>query len=116
MANGEVTITFDGVNLAPCIKQGLEIYGTTKCLNCKQSYRFRLHIDVKNKQNKYVDKEVNGEVVTMLVPDTYDVSIKFVRPHGPVDETGSVDGPSENPGEKEKCVPCNGCTPNCDRL
>lgn len=118
MANGQATITFDGIDLDNCIKQGLEFTGYAKCPNCKQIYSFQISLKTQKKKSKYIDTEINGKTVTVLAPDHYDVSIEFSRNRDlPEDEELPVllDEPDE-PGVKAPCIPCSRCTPNCQRL
>ena len=115
MANGEVTITFDGVNLDNCIKQGLEITGRANCPNCKQIYTFQIQLSVRDKIHKYIDTEMNGKTITTPVPDSYDVSIEFAKPREP-QKKSDFSHEIENADDKEKCDPCSGCTPGCERL
>jgi phage FluMu protein Com len=84
MANGEVAITFDGVDLDHCIKQGLEVQGQAKCPHCKQIYSFQIHLNLKEKTQKYTETEIDGKMVTTLVPDSYNVSIEFSKVKGPL--------------------------------
>jgi hypothetical protein len=114
-ANGQATVVFDGVDLDNCIKQGLELTGYARCPNCKQTYTFQIRLNLQEKLHRYVDTVINGETVTALAADAYDVSIEFSKrrdlPNIPI----LLDEP-EVPGVKAKCIPCSGCTPNCERL
>ena len=112
MANGQATITFDGVNLDNCIEQRLEFTGYAKCPNCKQIYTFQIHLNAKEKLNKYVETRINEETVTVFVPDTYDVAIEFSRGSSVSDILKLLTEPEVN----KPCVPCSGCTPRCERL
>ena len=115
MVNGHATITFDGVNLDNCIKQGLELTGYAKCPNCKQRYTFQIHLKTQIKLHKYADTIINGETVTTLVPDTYDISIEFSNRRD-LAEGPDFSGEPEEPEVEPPCVPCSRCTPNCIRL
>jgi len=115
MANGQAAITFDGVNLDSCIEQGLELTGYAKCPYCKQIYTFQIHLNAQEKLNKYVETRINEETVTRLVPDTYNVSIKFSGSRNVSEILKILDEPEES-DVKKPCAPCSGCTPNCERL
>lgn len=115
MANGDVTITFDGVDLDHCIKQGLEIQGQAKCPHCKQNYSFQIHLDLKEKPQKFTETEINGKMVTIRVPDSYNVSIEFSKVKESTKES-DLSAEEEEPPKKEKCVPCSMCTVGCDRI
>lgn len=115
MANGEVTISFDGVNLDNCILQGLEFTGYAKCKYCKQLYAFRIHLDKKRRIRKFTETTINGEPATAMVPDDYNVAIEF---SGDLD-AADVSDISVEPDDAEveyQCVPCSRCTPNCKKL
>ena len=115
MANGQVTITFDGINLDSCIKQGLALTGHARCPYCKQIYTFKIHLKTKQKLHRYAETEINGETVTVSVPDTYDASIEFSKRPDSIKASNFLDEPDE-PGVKAPCVPCSRCTPRCERL
>ena len=115
MANGDATITFDGVDLDHCIKQGLEIQGHAKCPNCKQIYSFQIHLNLKEKLQNFIEKKINGEIVTERVTDSYEVAIEFSKVNEPIKAIDLLKE-FEEPKKKEKCEPCSGCTINCDRL
>jgi len=106
MANGEVTIRFGGVNLDACIEQGLEFTGFAKCPYCKQVYSFDIQISKKFQMPRYPETKA---------ATAYDVSIDF---SGDADFTRVLDylGESGKLKVDPPCVPCNGCTPNCERL
>jgi hypothetical protein len=101
MANGEVTITFDGVDLDHCIKQGLEVQGQAKCPHCKQGYSFQIHLNLKEKPQKFTETEINGKMVTTRVPDSYDVSIEFTKVKEPIKE-GDLSAEEKESPKKEK--------------
>lgn len=115
MANGQATITFDGVNLDNCIKQGLELTGHAKCPNCKQIYSFQIHLNLQEKLHKYIETIKEGDTVTALAADTYDVSIKFSGNRNLL-ERSDFSGELEEPEVEPPCVPCSRCTPRCERL
>ena len=115
MANGEVTITFDGVDLDNCIKQGLEVQGQAKCPHCKQIYSFQIHLDLKEKLQKFIETENDGKSVTTRVPDSYNVSIEFSKVKESIKESDFL-AEENNSKKKEKCVPCSMCTVGCDRI
>jgi hypothetical protein len=115
MANGQATVTFTEVNLDNCIKQGLEFTGYARCPNCKQKYSFQVHLKTKKKKHKYAETAINGKTVTVLAPETYDISIEFSGSR-PFFELSNF---SEDPEKSEielPCVPCSGCTPRCEKL
>jgi hypothetical protein len=109
MANGQVAVTFDGVNLDNCIKQGLELTGFAKCPYCKQIFTYKIHIDRKIELPRYPETRTREQMVS------YDVSLDF---SGDSDVTKILDflGEPGKPKIDPPCVPCNGCTPNCERL
>ena len=115
MSNGEVTISFDGINLDNCLMQGLELTGNAICPHCKLPYTFRIQLNKKEQENKYTETMVEGKPVTKRVPDNYDVSIEFVRRQ---QETADVSAPAAAPEDPdmEPCQPCNRCTQNCPKL
>jgi hypothetical protein len=115
MANGQATINFEGVNLDPCIKQGLELFGTAKCPNCKQTYAFQIKLNLRQQAEKYTDVLINGETVTIPVPESYEVSINFSDPRTLTEAVPPSPEP-ENQEEDGPCVPCSRCTPNCEKL
>ncbi|MBN1382129.1 MAG: hypothetical protein JXA41_10665 [Deltaproteobacteria bacterium] len=116
MANGKATITFDEVDLDNCIKQGLELIGSAKCKNCKQKYSFRIHLNLQKKKHKYEDVVIKGKTVTVLVPDTYNVSIEFSGNHDLTEGLDLLEDDEEEAEALKPCVPCSRCTPNCPRL
>lgn len=115
MANGQATISFDGVNLDHCIQQGLTLTGCAKCPYCKQIYTYQINLHMQQKPQKYMDKVIDGNKVTCAVEDSYDISIDFSRNNGNITVVDSLIEP-EIPEEDLPCVPCTGCTPNCPRL
>lgn len=115
MANGEVTISFDDVNLDNCITQGLEFTGVARCKHCKQVYTFRIHLDKKRRIRKFAETDMNGGTATTLVPDEYEVSIDFSGDLDSVDISDILSEPDEPEAEKA-CVPCSRCTPNCTKV
>ncbi len=109
MANGQVAVTFDGVNLDNCIKQGLKLTGYAKCPYCKQIFTYQLHL------HKNVNTRIAGETVTSTVDDGYDISIDFSGDCDPLEVLYFLGEPDKKQVDLP-CVPCNGCTPNCERL
>jgi len=109
VANGEVTVAFDGVNLDNCIQQGLEFTGFAKCPYCKQIYSFQIHINRKVQLPRYPETRTREEMVA------YDVAIDFSRDRGLMEALDFLGDP-EKPLIEPPCVPCNGCTPRCERL
>ena len=115
MANGRATITFDGINLDNCIKQGLVLTGYAKCPFCKQIYTFQIHLNKKEKLHKYIERRINEDTVTVPVVDTYNVSIEFSANQDLPDILTLLGQPEES-DTKKPCVPCSRCTPRCERL
>ena len=101
MANGDVTVRFGGITLDDCIEQGLEFTGSAKCPHCEQVYSFQIQINKKYQMPKYPETKVEP---------AYNVSINF---SGDADFTKILD--SGKPKIDPPCVPCNGCTPGCER-
>lgn len=115
MANGEATVTFEGVNLDYCIKHGLEFTGFAKCPNCKQIYTFEIRLDTKDKPSKFMEIEKDGKTATVPVPDSYSVVINFSLNRDLIKESALAR--KEKKAEREEpCVPCSHCTPNCPKL
>jgi dihydrodipicolinate reductase len=110
MANGQVAVTFDGVNLDNCIKQGLELSGFAKCPYCKQIFTFQINLHRQAKLPKYPETRLDREI-----EDNYDVSIDFSRDRGLMEALDFLGEPEKKQVEPP-CIPCNGCTPNCERL
>lgn len=95
-ANGRVTVSFDGVNLDNCIKQGMQITGLTRCPYCKQKFVFELHL--------HLDDD-----------GAYNFSVAFSTPREGVAALGKT--PEETLEEVDApCVPCKGCVSNCPKL
>ena len=114
MSNGKVTISFDGINLDPCLKHGLEFTGNAICPHCKVPYSFCIHVNKKEKKEKFTETIVDGKPVTTLAPDNYDVSIEFVKRQKALEDPDSSQEPEKE--DLEPCNPCNRCTPNCPKL
>ena len=113
MANGEVTISFDGINLDPCLKQGLELTGHAICPHCKLPYTYRIHVNRKDKMGKFTETMVDDKPVTALVPDNYDVIIEFASHKCTPEVQNASPEPEESDGP---CQPCNRCTARCPKL
>jgi hypothetical protein len=115
MAKGRAIITFEGIDLDNCIKQGLAFTGYAKCPNCKQTYAFQIRLKTREKRQKYADAQINGQTVTVPLPDAYDVSIKFSGNVDPSQLSGLPPEP-ELPEVDPPCDPCSRCTPRCAKL
>jgi len=114
MANGDVSITFDGIDLGNCIKQGMGIRGQAKCPHCKQLYSFQMHLSLKKMDHRFIEVEEDGKTVTRRVPDAYHVSIEFSKLKEPIKDIDLLT--LEDTKKKEKCEPCSMCTVGCDRI
>jgi hypothetical protein len=106
MANGNVRVLFDGINLDNCIKVGLELTGTTNCTHCKQPFSFEVRLQKRTRSPGNVDSP------TSEADNDYDVCLFFSR---------NLDMPkatelTSNKDDDGPCVPCNGCTMNCKKL
>ena len=114
MANGEATVSFDGINLDNCIEQGLELIGYAKCPHCRQVYTYRIHLSKKDKKKKYTETLIDGKSVTTLVPDSYETAIEFAKYEGDIN-VPDLSTASEDEDNKP-CEPCSQCTRNCKKL
>lgn len=106
MVNGQVAVSFDGIDLEDCIKEGLEFNGYAKCSHCNQIYYFQIHVAKNIQLPAYPGKRKSKKM------NDYEVSIDFSGNSNI--KIPEVEGePSES--NEEECVPCNGCTPNCPK-
>jgi hypothetical protein len=105
MVNGKVAVSFDGIDLDDCIKEGLEFTGYSKCHHCNQIYYFQIHISKKVQLPTSSTKRKSSKI------NDYNVSIDFSGKSNI--KMPELEGePADSEGE---CVPCNGCTPNCTK-
>lgn len=106
MVNGQVAVTFDGIDLDDCINKGLEFTGFAKCTHCDQIYYYQIHVSKKVQSLCYPETRVAGEL------NGYDIYIDFSGNNKNMSELEGEPAGSLMEGE---CVPCNGCTPNCPK-
>jgi len=108
MANANVRVIFDGINLDNCIREGLQFTGTTICQYCKQPYSFEARLQKKARPSG------NGSFPP-ADENEYEICFYFSKT-GAAINTPVTAAKTDSPDDDGPCVPCSGCTMNCKKL